>query len=184
MHSARRHASIHAGSGSTTRSKRAHRGASAVLDSRPAAMRARNAAPNAPPSGTPATCTGRPVVSASASTHPATRVPPPTATIRRAGVGEASMMRRVTKPDASKAARRIAAPPWVRFRSTTCARRAGSLIGTRSPRGYGTHRGTSCGDGAAPDAPARRSTHSRNSPPALLGPPSSHRAPGAVCGTQ
>ena len=58
--------------------------ASAAFVSSPAAMRARNAAPSAPPSGTAATCTGRPVASASASTHPSTRVPPPVATMRRA----------------------------------------------------------------------------------------------------
>ena len=47
-----------------------------------------------------------PVQSASASTQPSSRVPPPVATMRRAGTGLASIMRRVANAVASSAARR------------------------------------------------------------------------------
>ncbi len=66
---------------------RAQRAASCIDVSSPAASRARNAAPSAPPSGTAHTCTGSAVQSASAWIHASTRVPPPVATMRCAGVG-------------------------------------------------------------------------------------------------
>ena len=69
-------------------------------------------------------------------------MPPPVATMRRAGAGDASIMRRVTNPVASNAARRIAARA-VREIEVDELRRAASesWSGTRSPRGYGTHTG-------------------------------------------
>ena len=54
-------------------------------------------------------------------------------------------MRRAANAVASSAARRAAAGPCVRSRSTSCPRRSGSWSGTRSPRGYGTHTGTRAG---------------------------------------
>ena len=118
--------------------------------SRPAATRARNAAPSAPPSGTAQTCTGRSVQSASAWTQSSTRVPPPVATMRRAGTGAASIMRRVTNPAASNAARRTDAASCVRSRSTSCR-------GVRSP-GTAPARpaGTAPTPGHAPGSAARR----------------------------
>ena len=89
------------GSGSTTRSVAAHRAASLIDDSRPTAIRARNAAPSAAPSATADTSTGRPVASAMACIHGSTRVPPPVATTRDTGTPLSSMRWRTTKPDAS-----------------------------------------------------------------------------------
>jgi hypothetical protein len=84
-------ASAQARSGSTRRSVRAQRAALAVEASRPATTLAKNAAPNAPPSGTATTSTGRFVQSAKACTHSSTRVPPPVATIRFASTEPSSM---------------------------------------------------------------------------------------------
>ena len=113
--------------------------------SSPAATRPRNAEPSAPPSGTATQSTGSPVPSASAWTHSSTRVPPPVATMRRAGRPLASIARRVTNPDASNVARRIAAGPWVRSRSASTARRCRIVdrraLATRVRRPHGDRAG-------------------------------------------
>ena len=61
----------------------------------------------------------------------------------------------------------------------------GGGAGVRSPRTYGSHTGRSAGSTAATAAgsgsPTQRRTRSRNSPPALLGPPIIVM-PAAVCG--
>src|SRR5205823_547195 len=114
------------GSGSTRWLVRAQRAASAVDDSIPAATRARNAAPRAPPSGTATTSTGSAVQSARAWIQARSRVPPPVATILRTGTPPRSMWWRTTKPAASSAARRMAAASWVRSSSCSPARRSGS----------------------------------------------------------
>ena len=58
--------------------------AASKSDSSPAAIRARNAAPSAAPSGTATVSTGSPVASATACIHGTDRDPPPVATIRPA----------------------------------------------------------------------------------------------------
>ena len=99
-----------------------------------------------------------------------------------AGIGDASIMRRVTNPDASNAARRTAAASCVRSRSTSCARRVGILerhalaARVRHPHGHACRvdrRRARC-------RRRMRSTQLRNSPPALLGPPT-RNLPRARC---
>ena len=89
----------------------AQRDESFSVVSSPAAMRAKKAAPRAAPSGTVRASTGRPVASATAAIQAVTREPPPLATMRRARTPARSMMRRMTKPLASNAARSSASGP-------------------------------------------------------------------------
>ncbi len=130
-----------------------------------------------------------PVQSASACIHASDRVPPPVATMRRGSKPDLrarSRWWRTTKPlDSCAAASRCDGPCW-RPRSCSEARRSRRCSGVRSPRRYGSQTGRSVGANAAGSAPgampSQRWTCSRNSPPALLGPPTMPR-PDTPCGT-
>ena len=92
--------------------------------------------------------------SASASTQPSSRVPPPVATMRAGvtglGVDHAPGRERGRLERGAARGR----GPCVRSRSTSCPRRSGSCSGTRSPRGYGTHTGTRAGSTGSLPSPS------------------------------
>ena len=162
-----------------------------MICSRPATHRAMKALPRAAPSGTATTSTGRPVA-VGERLHPRRRpcVPPPVATMRRgARPASARQVEVVADDEAGRlvggrpagaagrgGARRRGAPPAGRGGAAASARR-GRRAATPAGRS-----GSSAVDGRGPaTAPTQRRTRSRNSPPALLGPPISV-LPGAVCG--
>ena len=140
----------------------------------PAASRARNAAPSAPPSGTAHTCTGRSVQSASAWTHPST------ASRRRsrrcAAAGTGARVDHAARDEGRRPRTRRAGSrrgPWVRSRSTSCAaarrvlERHPLAARVRDPDGTRRRQARVVGVAGA----EQRDAQSRNRPPALLGPP-------------